>query len=57
MTNYFRVEVPASPKNDVTVGGKGGVFPDRESAEALKKALIKNREYREDDIRITTFSG
>ena len=55
MTNYLRVEVPASPKNDVTAG-TGRVFSDRQSAEAYKKALIENRGYRESDVRITTLS-
>ena len=37
-----------------TAGGNGGVFRDRDSAEAFKKGLIEAREYREDDIWITT---
>lgn len=56
MTTYFRAEVPASRHNDVTAGGSSGIFPDRDSAKAHKKALIEFGEYLEDDIRITTFS-
>lgn len=56
MTIYFRVEIPASRHNDVTAGGNGGVFHDRDSAETFKKALIERREYCEADIWITTAS-
>ncbi len=53
-TPEYRVEAPASPRNDVSAG-IGKMFADLESAKAYKQQLVDSGQYADADVRIVPF--